>query len=143
MSVRGDVLDWVVNRLSTNLNYLQDVGKIASPEDFDLLAQNMPSAGVIIATGDNANLETPAGQDMYLMRVQVWFAVRSFTTSEFDDADKGVNEILDDIHAALNLQEPTGCEMPLVIQRDGLQRMDSGLVEWSVEYECGALIGGS
>lgn len=143
MSVRGDITDWVAAQLKSEITYLTDVFAVGSPTEFELLSNNVPIAAVFIDRDSRAGIEQSLGDKVFTQfAVQVMFAAARFRWdlgSGVTD-QRGVYEIFDAIHTALEGQVPTGCAQPLTYQEGGITGVEDGLVIAFVEYQTAQLI---
>lgn len=142
MSLEGDISSWVESRLDTQVAALREVKAIASPEEFQLICSNPPSAGVLVFAGRavDSSQDLDANQ-LIEIKVGIWVSSVAFRSDEdFAAATTGIYVLRGAIHTALKNQIPTGAASPLRYESHDLDEFDNGLAIMVMEYTTLAII---
>ena len=143
MSTRGDIQDWCVTRLTSQVTTLRSVKALASIEEFRGLVRNLPAAGVVITDDADSGENAPPGEQFIHLSIHVIVAARRFradTGAGLSD-DDGVYELLDSIWDAFKEQTPTSADHELFYRGSSListlEDLANGLLLWDAEYMTG------
>lgn len=144
MSLRGDISDWVVSRIESQVPAFRSVNAIAAPEEFEIIARNPPGCAVIVTRSTNAgqDLALGTGEEYVYITVQIWLTAprfRSDTGAGLDDAD-GIYELLDDLNTALRGQRPDSAYEPMRFMDSEVTDIADGRVTAAVDYQTAAVI---
>jgi hypothetical protein len=143
VSVLGTIANETVARLEERILPLRRVILVGAPSEFEEIALNSPSAGVVVTRVENSFTDTPAGEEYAYITVQVWFTALRFGIDEREsgmaDAD-GVYDLFDEIHSAMQAWTPTGCNEPFRMIESDVADLSEGMVVSFATYRTAKVI---
>lgn len=141
MSTFSDIETWVSSQLVTEVSALRTVKAIATPEEFQLVGRNAPSAGVLVIAGDTTDeIILGTGDQLITIDVGIWVSARAFRGGENLSEANGIHDLFDDIWTAFKNQTPTSAFDPFRYVGHRLESIDNGLAVMSIQLRTAAVI---
>jgi len=148
MSIRGDIVEWIKDRLIEKVDELNEVTRISRPEEIMMVLSNPPSACVIVAPGEDEEY-TSATSQLVMFPAVIYYSALGFTGIEDIEGDVGAYDLYDLIYDALtdpdsgtlNPPVPTGAYTPLRYRTGETETIEDGRVIESVVFDVGVDLG--